>query len=122
MVREARRKAKLPGNAQPHDSRPMMSDELFRDCYESPVLRDRIRRSAAIIARGKCDLVEDYMQIGWMHVAHCKPYQDLDYYATMAERAMERERWKARSRVIYALDTIECMTRSEYAMWERGSY
>lgn len=120
--REERRREKLPGKEQLHDSRPMMADEVFAVFYRDRELRDRLIECAKLAARGDEDRASDLLQVGWLHVAMCKPGRTMDYYCEVAEKAIERERWKWRCRREYSLDAIECMSHAEFSMWSRGHY
>lgn len=124
-VREQRRRDRLPSTADPHDRRPMMSDELFAVYYANTDLRRRIADEARILARDsreREEYVRDLQQIAWMHVSMCIADQSIDYYAHIGLKAMWNDRWKRRYRKEFGLESIECMSRAEYTMWSRGHY
>lgn len=120
LDRERRKRRQFSGGAERHEDRPMMSGELFARYYNDRELRENVRREAAAHAGGRQDVTADYMQIGWMFVAHCKPGLSTEHYANVARRAMTRERNKRRERAMYNLDDIESMCSYEYGMWARG--
>lgn len=120
QAKEYRRKKKLPAGAEHATVQPMMSDQLFNDCYRDRTLRELVRKAAAWHAEGDPHMTEDYMQVGWMWIAHCRPGLTTEHYLDVATRAMGRERWKQRNVRMYQLDTIEAMCSQEYSMWNRG--
>lgn len=123
--REERRRARLPNDGERHDYRPMMSDELFAVYYRNTDLRSRLREEAAVLARNsreKEEYIRDLVQVAWMHIGMCVADQSIDHYAAVGIRAMGRDQWKRRYRREFGLDSLECMTRSEFDMWNRGHY
>ena len=123
--REERRRRKLPHNAEPHEHRPMMGDELFAVYYANADLRIRLCDEARVLARNareKDEYARDLVQIAWMHIGMCVADQTIDYYASVGLRAMWRDEWKRRYRGEFALESLELMSRAEYDMWSCGHY
>lgn len=100
---------------------PMMTNDVFKVYYENADLREFIRKYAIRHSKRDRDFQEDLKQIAWMNIAMCESGKTIEYYKSVAKRAIYNEYRKRYEKREYNLTDLETMSRIEYEMWQHGT-
>jgi Asp-tRNA(Asn)/Glu-tRNA(Gln) amidotransferase A subunit family amidase len=100
----------------------MMTEEAFKLYYYNARLRWFIQAYAKRRSKKDRERQADFRQIAWARIAMCQPGRSIEYYESVARRAIYAEYYRMWSQRKYDISYEETLSRDEHSMWMHGVY